>query len=106
SARARNGPAEYFEVLRILERHAREIGHRHAGRLSGKRAVRKRAAAVTMMDNAAFSRAFRRRDVPGSRGGSDDHLAPGCADPAQRIVVQRCRPAATRKLLAVFGGIE
>ena len=103
---AGNRPADDLEVFRIFKRHAREIGHRHAGGLGGKRAIGERAAAVAVIDHAGFRAAFRRRDIPGLRGGSDKHLAAGCADPAQRIVVQRRRPAAAGKLLAVFGGVE
>jgi len=76
------------------------------GRFRDQLAIAERTPGFLIMDNARFGVAFGRGHVPDLRGGGDEHLPPGGADAAQRIVVERRRHAAARELLPVLGLVE
>ena len=94
------------EALRVLELHAGEIRSRQRGGFRGQLAIAKRTPALLMINNARFGIAFGRRHVPALRGRGHEHLPPGGADAAQRIVVERRRHASARELLPVLGLVE
>jgi hypothetical protein len=98
--------ADDLEALRILERDGGRTRHRHIGRFRGERAITQRAAASAMNDEACRGAAFRGLDVPALRRRRHQHLPRGRSDTAQRVVVERGRPAAAGELLTKLGGIE
>ena len=59
-----------------------------------------------MNDDACLGAAFRWLDVPALRRRRHQHLPRGRTDTAQRVVVERGRPAAAGELLTELRGIE
>ena len=101
-----NGLSDDFVVLGILELDRLEIGRGQRPCFFGERAVRQSAFCRLMSDAAGRRLTLGFGDGPGLRGGGNEHLAAGGADPAQRIPIGGSGSAATGALRAVFRFVE